>query len=278
MWMFISESPSWKPYIAHLTHFAVCLQKHYSAALSDHHPGEEISQSPEVPGGPAEYLRGSQSQVSKSREQWFPNVFLIFVCKICQQLWFNSWHIKRVFCTGWIICMGNLIFSYFLFKWMVMTFLSSTQYDGAGKRYRQPAQWIKKCRERKSLIFICKLSRALLYVLFLIAPFDFHLQELEYQKKGPQEPGDKFVSVVSQFITVASFSFTDVEDSLIEAKELVSHSACVVSPENPRVCTCVWADRTASQSPADTGAESLHPISSPCSCFYKPYWPRQGPF
>lgn len=185
---------------------------------------------------------------------------------------------KESFCKGWIICMGNLIFSYFLFKWMVMTFLSSTQYDGAGKRYRQPAQWIKKCRERKSWIFICKLSRALLYVLFLIAPFDFHLQELEYQKKGPQEPGDKFVSVVSQFITVASFSFTDVEDSLIEAKELVSHSACVVSPENPRVCTCVWADRTVSQSPADTGAESLHPISSPCSCFYKPYWPRQGPF
>ncbi|KAL6096080.1 daam1 [Pungitius sinensis] len=44
--------------------------------------------------------------------------------------------------------------------------------------------------------------------------------ELEYQKKRPQEPGDKFVSVVSQFVTVASFSFSDVEDSLIEAKEL----------------------------------------------------------
>uniref|UniRef100_G3P7P5 Dishevelled associated activator of morphogenesis 1b n=1 Tax=Gasterosteus aculeatus aculeatus TaxID=481459 RepID=G3P7P5_GASAC len=44
--------------------------------------------------------------------------------------------------------------------------------------------------------------------------------ELEYQKKRPQEPGDKFVSVVSQFITVASFSFSDVEDSLVEAKEL----------------------------------------------------------
>uniref|UniRef100_A0A3Q1CRW2 Dishevelled associated activator of morphogenesis 1b n=1 Tax=Amphiprion ocellaris TaxID=80972 RepID=A0A3Q1CRW2_AMPOC len=44
--------------------------------------------------------------------------------------------------------------------------------------------------------------------------------ELEYQKKRPQELGDKFVSVVSQFITVASFSFSDVEDSLIEAKEL----------------------------------------------------------
>uniref|UniRef100_A0A3Q3M2B3 Dishevelled associated activator of morphogenesis 1b n=1 Tax=Labrus bergylta TaxID=56723 RepID=A0A3Q3M2B3_9LABR len=44
--------------------------------------------------------------------------------------------------------------------------------------------------------------------------------ELEYQKKRPQELGDKFVSVVSQFITVASFSFSDVEDSLTEAREL----------------------------------------------------------
>ncbi|XP_054617510.1 disheveled-associated activator of morphogenesis 1-like isoform X5 [Dunckerocampus dactyliophorus] len=44
--------------------------------------------------------------------------------------------------------------------------------------------------------------------------------ELEYQKKRPQELGDKFVSVVSQFITVASFSFSDVEDSLTEAKDL----------------------------------------------------------
>uniref|UniRef100_A0A673M2H6 Disheveled-associated activator of morphogenesis 1-like n=1 Tax=Sinocyclocheilus rhinocerous TaxID=307959 RepID=A0A673M2H6_9TELE len=44
--------------------------------------------------------------------------------------------------------------------------------------------------------------------------------ELEFQKKCPQEYGDKFVSVVSQFITVASFSFSDVEDSLSEAKEL----------------------------------------------------------
>ncbi|XP_036398074.1 disheveled-associated activator of morphogenesis 1 isoform X2 [Megalops cyprinoides] len=44
--------------------------------------------------------------------------------------------------------------------------------------------------------------------------------ELDYQKNRPQESGDKFVSVVSQFITVASFSFSDVEDSLQEAKEL----------------------------------------------------------
>ncbi|XP_072545075.1 disheveled-associated activator of morphogenesis 1 isoform X2 [Salminus brasiliensis] len=44
--------------------------------------------------------------------------------------------------------------------------------------------------------------------------------ELEYQKSRPADSGDKFVSVVSQFITVASFSFSDVEDSLQEAKEL----------------------------------------------------------
>lgn len=51
----------------------------------------------------------------------------------------------------------------------------------------------------------------------------FCSQELEYQKKLPQQQlEDKFVSVVSQFITVASFSFSDVEDSLNEAKDLVS--------------------------------------------------------
>uniref|UniRef100_A0A671DYP5 Disheveled-associated activator of morphogenesis 1 n=1 Tax=Rhinolophus ferrumequinum TaxID=59479 RepID=A0A671DYP5_RHIFE len=44
--------------------------------------------------------------------------------------------------------------------------------------------------------------------------------ELEYQKSQPTQPGDKFVSVVSQFITVASFSFSDVEDLLAEAKDL----------------------------------------------------------
>ncbi|XP_076129431.1 disheveled-associated activator of morphogenesis 1b isoform X1 [Alosa pseudoharengus] len=44
--------------------------------------------------------------------------------------------------------------------------------------------------------------------------------ELEFQRKRPQEYGDKFVSVVSQFITVASFSFSDVEDSLHEARDL----------------------------------------------------------
>uniref|UniRef100_UPI00398F3194 disheveled-associated activator of morphogenesis 1 n=1 Tax=Pristiophorus japonicus TaxID=55135 RepID=UPI00398F3194 len=44
--------------------------------------------------------------------------------------------------------------------------------------------------------------------------------ELEYQKSQPAQSGDKFASVVSQFITVASFSFSDVEDLLLEAKDL----------------------------------------------------------
>uniref|UniRef100_A0A8C5MZS7 Dishevelled associated activator of morphosis 1 n=1 Tax=Leptobrachium leishanense TaxID=445787 RepID=A0A8C5MZS7_9ANUR len=44
--------------------------------------------------------------------------------------------------------------------------------------------------------------------------------ELEFQKTQPPSPGDKFVSVVSQFITVAGFSFSDVEDLLAESKEL----------------------------------------------------------
>ncbi|XP_077443156.1 disheveled-associated activator of morphogenesis 1b isoform X1 [Stigmatopora argus] len=62
--------------------------------------------------------------------------------------------------------------------------------------------------------------------------------ELDYQKKRAQEAGDKFVSVVSQFITVASFSFSDVEDSLTEAKDLflkaVKHfgeDACKMQPD-----------------------------------------------
>lgn len=41
------------------------LQKHHSAALPDHHPGEEILQSPDVPGGPEDHPRGGESQVSE---------------------------------------------------------------------------------------------------------------------------------------------------------------------------------------------------------------------
>ncbi|XP_010189441.1 PREDICTED: disheveled-associated activator of morphogenesis 1-like, partial [Mesitornis unicolor] len=46
--------------------------------------------------------------------------------------------------------------------------------------------------------------------------------ELDFQKSQVQQTGDKFVSVVSQFTTLASFSFSDVEDLLMEAKELFS--------------------------------------------------------
>ncbi|PWA16609.1 hypothetical protein CCH79_00004445, partial [Gambusia affinis] len=45
--------------------------------------------------------------------------------------------------------------------------------------------------------------------------------ELQYQQEqSSQRPVNKFVSVVSQFITVASLNFSDVEDSLQEAKDL----------------------------------------------------------
>ena len=70
-------------------------------------------------------------------------------------------------------------------------------------------------------------------------------QELEYQKKRPQELGDKFVSVVSQFITVASFSFSDVEDSLAEAKELVG------SPSLVSLCAQLFVSTSAVTSQQD---------------------------
>ncbi|XP_015832284.3 disheveled-associated activator of morphogenesis 1 [Nothobranchius furzeri] len=45
--------------------------------------------------------------------------------------------------------------------------------------------------------------------------------ELQYQQaQSSQYPMDRFVPVVSQFITVASFSCSDVEDSLQDAKDL----------------------------------------------------------
>lgn len=44
--------------------------------------------------------------------------------------------------------------------------------------------------------------------------------ELQYQQAQSSAGLDKFVPVVSQFITVASFSFSEVEESLSEAKEV----------------------------------------------------------
>lgn len=48
------------------------------------------------------------------------------------------------------------------------------------------------------------------------------LQELQYQQSRVRDRGDKFVPVVSDFITVASFSFSELEDLLNEAKEKVT--------------------------------------------------------
>ncbi|NXX91252.1 DAAM2 protein, partial [Centropus bengalensis] len=43
--------------------------------------------------------------------------------------------------------------------------------------------------------------------------------ELDYQKRRMREPGDRFVPVMSDFITVASFSFSELEDLLNEARD-----------------------------------------------------------
>ncbi|XP_077017828.1 disheveled-associated activator of morphogenesis 2 isoform X2 [Tamandua tetradactyla] len=43
--------------------------------------------------------------------------------------------------------------------------------------------------------------------------------ELEYQKRQMRETNDKFVPVMSDFITVSSFSFSELEDQLNEARD-----------------------------------------------------------
>ncbi|XP_078262736.1 disheveled-associated activator of morphogenesis 1 isoform X2 [Rhinoraja longicauda] len=59
--------------------------------------------------------------------------------------------------------------------------------------------------------------------------------ELEYQKSQPAKAGDKFTSVVSQFIAVASFSFSDVEDLLLEAKDLFNKAVKHFGEEASRI-------------------------------------------
>lgn len=49
----------------------VCSQKHHSAALPDHHPGEEVSKGASVPGGFKECSRGGQSEVRDTRRGGF---------------------------------------------------------------------------------------------------------------------------------------------------------------------------------------------------------------
>lgn len=61
-------------------------------------------------------------------------------------------------------------------------------------------------------------------------------QELHYQQSRTRERGDKFVAVISDFITVAGFSFSELEDQLSEAKDKVAN--CITA----RLCSeqCVW--------------------------------------
>uniref|UniRef100_A0A4W3GIM8 Dishevelled associated activator of morphogenesis 1b n=1 Tax=Callorhinchus milii TaxID=7868 RepID=A0A4W3GIM8_CALMI len=59
--------------------------------------------------------------------------------------------------------------------------------------------------------------------------------ELVYQKTQVLQPGDKFVSVVSQFITLASFSFSDAEDLLSEAKELFNKAVKHFGEESGKI-------------------------------------------
>lgn len=51
------------------------------------------------------------------------------------------------------------------------------------------------------------------------------LQELQYQQSRTRERGDKFVAVIGDFITVAGFSFSELEDQLSEAKDKVAQSS-----------------------------------------------------
>lgn len=48
-------------------------------------------------------------------------------------------------------------------------------------------------------------------------------QELHYQQSRTRERGDKFVAVIGDFITVAGFSFSELEDQLSEAKDKVAN-------------------------------------------------------
>uniref|UniRef100_A0A8C9YPP5 Dishevelled associated activator of morphosis 2 n=1 Tax=Sander lucioperca TaxID=283035 RepID=A0A8C9YPP5_SANLU len=48
--------------------------------------------------------------------------------------------------------------------------------------------------------------------------------ELQYQQSRTRERGDKFVAVIGDFITVAGFSFSELEDQLSEAKDKFTKS------------------------------------------------------
>lgn len=65
--------------------------------------------------------------------------------------------------------------------------------------------------------FLVSKESLMLACLYLLLLF----QELDYQKRRMWESGDRFVPVMSDFITVASFSFSELEDLLNEARDKV---------------------------------------------------------
>ncbi|KAK9533260.1 hypothetical protein VZT92_008389 [Zoarces viviparus] len=58
--------------------------------------------------------------------------------------------------------------------------------------------------------------------------------ELHYQQNRTRERGDKFVAVIGDFITVAGFSFSELEDQLSEAKDKVEN--CITAPLYSESC------------------------------------------
>lgn len=58
------------------------------------------------------------------------------------------------------------------------------------------------------------------------AVFSLPSQELEYQRHQTRDPNDKFVPVMSDFITMSSFSFSELEDQLNEARDKVKMAQC----------------------------------------------------
>lgn len=97
---------------------------------------------------------------------------------------------------------------------------SCFQHDGVGEGHRLSEIWPEVCRGGERVRHLSAILRDLQPQMIewnVLGP-----QELLYQRaQAPQGPKDRFVSVASQFLTVASFSFSDVEESLSEAKDVV---------------------------------------------------------
>uniref|UniRef100_A0A667XZP1 Dishevelled associated activator of morphosis 2 n=1 Tax=Myripristis murdjan TaxID=586833 RepID=A0A667XZP1_9TELE len=70
---------------------------------------------------------------------------------------------------------------------------------------------------------------------FLPVLFPASVQELQYQQSRTRERGDKFVAVIGDFITVAGFSFSELEDQLSEAKEKFAKSLKHFGEEHGRM-------------------------------------------